>query len=376
MPLKPRRSGQFGKNGTRNESDDGESKAFENVMNAIRQFTTDDTTKFSHEDQKFISGFKAIFRGNFNRLDGVSDDLFLRHREDTLSKAELESMRLNARRFEGTSFNRKPREKTVTENEENIRIVTDYLEQDHVSLSGNRERDMITVNGEDKLRRCLLVTLEEAYQGLYDERYDQRDPDIPFSMSSFRKIFNEHCPHIVEPSAKMIEESCCHYCYTAEGWFDAARNSTVYNLGDKTLTEFLRVGFCATPTLECYYHTCDICGKGKRRLRILENLRKRQEITSKEELKDVRFELKTFRRNQRHTDIMEFWQFEQALATYLDQSLKSSGSGPSPATHFFCIKFANRDYLEFLKNLPANHAVIWLDHANGVPKGWIQIFNF
>jgi len=251
MPPKTPRKGQFGDNGVRIDGSEEkekvlecQKKAYRNVYGAIQQYTNDDARNYTHEEQKFMNGVKALFRGTFNSLEGVSDNLRLRHEEEKLFVTDLERLNLSENKFRIKVLARKRRSNPITGSLSNIQRVTQYLERDDVTLSGNRERDMMIVGGENKLRRVLLVPFEQAYEDLQNETisFGGTEPEFKISLSSFVKIAHESCPHIVEPNNTMMEESCCHFCYNIEGWYDALKNSTVYDVGDLPLNVFVRVG--------------------------------------------------------------------------------------------------------------------------------------
>ena len=189
------------------------------------------------------------------------------------------------------------------------------------------------------------------------------------SLSSFRKIFADKVPHIVCPNDKMMEESCCQFCFTIQGWFDALKNSPVYDVENLDLENFVLAGFCSENlrTMKCYEGVCNSCGGQNRIKKIRAAIDNRQVIHDATELEDYNFTVRQYKQNRDYVTL-DFKRFKAGLIGYLASGLKLSGSGPSPAAHKFNIKFANKDYYDFLSVLPEGHAVLWLDHANGIPK--------
>jgi hypothetical protein len=189
-----------------------------NLFNALKQVCDIDLRTLGYEEANFARRLRAIGRGKFNAMEGRPADFELRGQQEInmheFSIAVGKDMR--RRIVDPVIYKIAKRANYVVDNEENIRMVSDFLEQDHISAAGNRAENLVEVNGERVLKRVLKTTVEEAFDKFVIERQAEE-----LCISSFRYIISKHLKHICLPSPRMLAECECRYC------FDQGSKSTI-----------------------------------------------------------------------------------------------------------------------------------------------------
>jgi len=219
-----------------------------NLFNALKHVCQIDLRRLGHEEANFARRLRALGRGKFNQMEGAPADFIIRGQQEIMNLHEFGvavEQDMTDRMVDPVIYKIAKRVNYVVDNAENIAMISAFLEQDHITASGNRAENLIEVNGEQVLKRVLKSTIVDTFDKFIVERGAEE-----ICISSFRYIISKHLKHICLPSKRMLAECECRYCFDNLNIFNAAIRSEIFNAenGNMDLDQFYKIGFCDPPT--------------------------------------------------------------------------------------------------------------------------------
>ena len=313
----------------------------------------------SNEQKLFYSRLKAALTGN---TDGFPDEI---EGLTKLSSPELASAGYNREKFrllDNFEWGYQRRTKSVVEDNEKRQMVLTYFEQDHISVANDpRSREVVLVEGEERIRRYFLDSVDNLVTRFLDEK-----PEFGSSRSSVKKILKSY-KHFRYATEEERLHSICKVCRQLDMFVESMNLSEAFGEENVTRDQLVRMACCEGLVTEvsCIESQCVQCKDDEGKRKAEEGLKRLVEGSLNEEITWVIFAKDL---NGKEGETQKFGSvrfFIENVANYLAVGCNLSGSGKKPIAHLHRLMEMKLERQNVFKQLDEDKDLVVLEFDHG-----------
>ena len=319
-----------------------------------------DLREESKDVKLFFQRLKGYMTGNVDGFPKKPEGL------RKITQSQLGAAGFSKHKFqnlEDLRWDYKERVKNVVYDPEKRQLVRRFFEQDTVTVESTlpRERETVEVEGEPRLRRYYLDSIDNLVTRFLDET-----PEFKSSRSSVKEILKtfKYFHHGTE--AERIH-SACRTCRQLDLYVEAINLSDGFGEEFMTRDQLSRLSTCEGPISEviCIENLCldcqgdEGCKKATERLKQMVIGSLNEEITWVVLAKD---------NNGRECEAQSFDSIESfinELSQYLTRGCESSGSGSKPVCHIHRLLNMQLERRNIFKELEGDKDLLVLEIDHG-----------